>query len=120
MNARPGPEPTRWRADDERNVRYYSDLVARHGLDVKALDWGSRASQEVRFRVLAEAVGNVAALAGTRILDVGCGLGDLHAWLQAAGIAADYTGLDITPAMVTAARARFPSVRFLEGNLLQG
>ncbi len=110
------PQPDRgWHDDDERNVRYYSDLVARHGLDVKSLDWGSRASQQLRFRVLAK----VAPLGGMRILDVGCGLADLHAWFREHGMAVDYTGLDITPAMIAAARERFPNDRFVDGDLLQ-
>ena len=103
-----------WRDDDERNLRYYADLVHKHGTDVRSLDWGSRESQFLRFAVLA----GVGRLHGATVLDVGCGLGDLLLWLRDAGVAVDYTGLDLTPPMVEVARRRFPGERFEVGSLL--
>lgn len=104
---------TAWRSDDEANVRYYTERIADYGLDVRSVDWGSRRSQALRFSVLAE----LEDLQGRSVLDVGCGTGDLLAWLRAAGLSVDYTGLDITAAMVEASRARFPDARFATGDL---
>ncbi len=103
-----------WAADDEQNIRFYTALVERYGLDVRSLNWGSRTSQELRFAVLARG-GN---LHGASLLDVGCGVGDLQAWLREQNIDVTYTGLDITPAMIDRARRRFPEGQFLVGSLV--
>jgi len=73
------------------------------------LDWASADSQVKRFDVLAERV----ALKGRSLLDVGCGLGDLYAYLQRRRLEADYTGVDLLEKMVEAARRRHPDARFL-------
>jgi ubiquinone/menaquinone biosynthesis C-methylase UbiE len=91
--------------DQEANVEFYTALLERHGANPKALDWGSVQSQSRRFEVLAE----IGDLSGASLLDVGCGLGDLYGWLDGKG---SYKGIDITPAMILAARNRFPSADF--------
>jgi SAM-dependent methyltransferase len=45
-------------------------------------------------------------------LDVGCGFGDLHDFLERKGIAVRYTGLDIQPAFIEEARKRHPNDEF--------
>jgi SAM-dependent methyltransferase len=102
--------------DDRKTIDAFSDSLRRHGQGYRALNWGSREGQENRFRVLCES----GLSEGDSVLDVGCGLGDLRAYLDRQGIAADYTGLDITPDMVAAAASRFPGVPFHCGSLLGG
>ncbi len=106
----------RWRKDNERNVRIYSERVRQHGYDVKALGWGSRESQARRFAVLNE----VGPLNGSSVLDVGCGLGDLYAWMRRKGLRVRYMGVDITPRMVDKARERFPKTQFRVCDVLDG
>jgi uncharacterized protein YceH (UPF0502 family) len=61
-------------------------------------------------------LGRVAFEAGSRpVVDAGCGPGHVTAHLTAAGV--DARGLDLTPAMVEQARARFPGIRFDLGDL---
>jgi SAM-dependent methyltransferase len=103
------------KADDARTIAYFSDRLMEHNISPLSLDWGSRASQELRFEVLAA----IGSLAGASVLDVGCGLGDFHAWQVRRGLNMDYHGVDITPGMVAAARARFPGVDFRVGNVLE-
>jgi magnesium-protoporphyrin O-methyltransferase len=60
-------------------------------------------------------------LRGARILDAGCGAGQMTAELAARG--ADVTAVDISPALVEIARARLPQahaprVRFASGDML--
>lgn len=96
------PEPE----EDHRIAAFYERLVDRHGAHPRALDWGSRASQLKRFHILAQ----IGELAGCSVLDVGCGLADLFAFLETRGIAVSYTGYDISPAVLEAARKRFPNL----------
>jgi len=98
-------------AGDEVVAAYYDERVRRYGDDVRSLDWGSRESQRLRFSVIS----GVGPLAGSTLLDVGCGLGDLAGWV---GEGVDYTGVDIAAAMVEAARSLRPARRFEVGHLL--
>jgi SAM-dependent methyltransferase len=105
-----------WTDDDQHTIRYFSRLVEQHGTDPRALDWGSRESQRLRFGVLA----GIGPLHGVSVLDVGCGMGDFFGWLTENGLRVDYTGVDITPPMIEIARRRFPDARFEVGNLMDG
>jgi len=61
-------------------------------------------------------LGRIVAEAGGRpVVDAGCGPGHVTAHLAAAG--ADAHGIDLTPAMVDQARARFPGVPYDVGDL---
>jgi len=93
--------------DDEKTIALYQSLLAEHGETYRALDWGSRESQQKRFEVLA----GIGIAAGDRVLDVGCGLADLNAWLIDHRPGVEYSGIDITPGMVKRAQARFPHVK---------
>lgn len=101
--------------DAGRNIQFYTDLVERHGIDPRSLNWGSRASQERRFSVLSE----IGLRSGESVLDVGCGLGDFHGWLRQSGIEVDYRGVDLTPKMIEVARSRFPEVSFDVADVLE-
>jgi SAM-dependent methyltransferase len=105
----------RWRSDDEKTARYFDALVREHGADPRSVDWGSAASQGRRFEVLAA----IGALDGTRILDVGCGTGDLLQWLLSRNLSVTYTGVDITPGMIDVAATRFPDASFHVGSVLE-
>lgn len=87
-----------------RIAGFYERLVTRFGPDPRALDWGSRASQNARFEILAQ----VGDLSGSSILDVGCGTADLYHFLASRDVRVDYTGYDISPAMVATARQGLP------------
>ena len=87
-----------------------------HGPNWRGLGWQSRHNQERRFAVLLE----VGPLSNTRVLDVGCGVGDLYGYMLQRGIRAKYTGVDILPEMVAHARERYPHAQFEVGDALQG
>jgi cyclopropane fatty-acyl-phospholipid synthase-like methyltransferase len=47
------------------------------------------------------------------LLDAGCGLGDLSAYLKLKGYTnLDYTGIDIVPEMIAAAQKKYPDRKF--------
>ena len=62
----------------------------------------------------ADLVEVLAPQAGERVLDLGCGTGQLSARIAAAG--AEVVGLDQSAEMVAAARAQFPSLSFVVGD----
>lgn len=94
--------------DDVRNRALYTDLLSRHGASPRALNWGSRESQRLRFRILFEA----GIPRDASVLDAGCGTGDFLAYLRERGFEGRYVGIDLTPAMIEAASKRFPGERF--------
>jgi SAM-dependent methyltransferase len=93
--------PVAHRSIESAVAGYYSRALAAHGPTHRGVDWSSRESQELRFATLLNGVD----WSGTpSLLDFGCGCGALAAHLDALGVACDYTGYDIAPAMVQAAR----------------
>lgn len=101
---------------DFETARWYQDHVRRFGYSYKALGFGRRSSQEKRFA----AVLALGALHGRSLLDVGCGFGDLLAFLTARGVQPRYTGVDICAPMIERCRKRFPGdeARFAVGDAL--
>jgi len=87
----------------ESAARWYEDKVRTYGFDHRGLGFRSRCSQVKRFEALLE----VGDLDGRRVLDVGCGFGDLLAFLQERGIEPIYTGIDVCEPMVRRCIERF-------------
>jgi SAM-dependent methyltransferase len=78
--------------------------------------WRSTWDQEVRFEGLLAAI---PAEAEGALLDVGCGLGDLLPYLARRGLnGLAYTGIDLLPEMVEAARRRHPGADFRAVDIL--
>lgn len=94
---------------------HFNRTFGEHGPTVKALSWGSEASQKKRFKALVE----VGDLGGGSILDVGCGFGDLLGFLEEEGVGiAAYLGLDINGNMLAVAKERYPEGRFERRDIL--
>jgi SAM-dependent methyltransferase len=107
-------------ADDElraglQKLRAYWDGRARSRLpDLEKLEWSHWRTQRLRFDAfLADH-----DLQGKSVLDLGCGLGHFYAHLRRRGIAVEYLGYDLSPAMIQQCRARFPDQRFESGDFL--
>jgi SAM-dependent methyltransferase len=102
---------------DPETSRFYESHVRRFGYGFRGLGFGRRSSQERRFAAAA----SLGVFHGASLLDVGCGFGDLLAWLNARGIRPRYTGLDLCLPMIERCRRRFrddPSARFVHGEAL--
>lgn len=98
-----------------RIATFFDDLVAREDDEMRALDYGGRASQQLRFDVL----DGMLPFEGARVLDVGCGLAHLADDLEARGRSFEYLGIDLSPRMVDSARARRPDLDLRTGNILE-
>ncbi len=104
---------TDYHKDDQNNIALYNDLLTRHHDNHRALNWGSKASQELRFKILSEVNINK----NSRILDVGCGLGNFYQWLKKQQFTPEYYGIDITPAMVQHTLKKCPGIQVQQGTL---
>jgi len=80
--------------------------------DARRVGWRTRAEQALRFEALLEAVPPGALGPELRLLDAGCGLGHLLEHLERTGRRVDYTGVDVSPRLIEAARRRHPEARF--------
>jgi SAM-dependent methyltransferase len=93
--------------ENESIINYYSGLVERYGISPQSLDWGSEKTQKLRFSILTQ----IDNLNKQKILDLGCGQGDLLYYLKNNNIECSYTGYDITPRMIEVAKKRFPEAQ---------
>jgi len=76
--------------------------------------WRDRLQQSTYFAALVE----IGVRDASSVLDVGCGQGDLYAFLGARGFGGRYTGLDLSPELIASARERFPAANFILGDVL--
>ena len=100
-----------------RLVELYERSLQRHGPTARAVRWTGEASQRTRFDVLFQ----VGPWEGAAVADVGCGVGDFFAYLRRRGAVVRYTGYDIVPAMIEAAREKHPEpeARFEQRDVLE-
>jgi len=138
------PAATPANADDY--LKPYRQAVRRDGSGFGATLWHSRDGQQLRFAVMAELLdglgetplgdddrldpatpGPIApepphafGLAGRRVLDAGCGPGDMATWLSDHRVAvASFVGIDGVPEVVEhAATLGLPRCRFVAGDFV--
>ena len=106
-------EPPR-EAQKRAVVAHYESRLREHGPTARGMDWRDERSQALRFAMLVDGL----ELAGRSLHDVGCGSGELYAFLRERGLDVDYRGSDLSEAMILAARARHPGVTFEHADLL--
>lgn len=73
---------------------------------VESLGWRNAHSQQLRFQTLIK----IGDLNGRSILDVGCGYGDLKAFLDLHFSGFDYIGIDQMPEFIAEARKRYEGI----------
>lgn len=81
---------------------YYENNMKTASKDFQVLGWESQEAQQTRFDIL---ISNI-ELGGKRLLDVGCGLGNLLEYINLKGIDINYTGVDVLPEMISRAKAK--------------
>src|SRR5262245_58725269 len=96
--------------DIERRVAaYYAGKLREHGATHRGVDWNSPESHALRHEQFLPVI---PAGEHVSVLDYGCGYGAFGEFLAAAGRDVRYTGYDVAPEMVAAARERHPGLWF--------
>jgi SAM-dependent methyltransferase len=109
--------------DRQKQIEYFEGLLEKHGENYLALDWNSPESQRVRFSVFSEIFIYGRKAANISVLDVGCGFGDLYAFFRDTGLIKQnkisYTGYDISPKIIEAAKRKYPEARLELKDILE-
>lgn len=92
---------------------HFTQLVKQYGATPVGVGWANAEEQLRRYRCLL----GPHLPAGTRVLDVGCGVAQLAAHLQRRDVACEYAGIDLCPDVIAAARAVTPSVCVSSGDV---
>lgn len=77
------------------------------------LAWENKEAQFKRFQVLIDHVD----INGKKLLDIGCGFGDLLCLFKEKNIKVVYTGVDLVPKIIEKAKILHPNEKFISGNL---
>lgn len=88
-------------------ISFFDKNLMLHGDRPEAVRW-SGPGQQLHYEILLE----IGDLHRKKVLDYGCGKGDLYAFLMERGISVDYTGYDINANLISLAQKKFPEARF--------
>ena len=101
--------------------RFYLEKFQRYQDSPYSLGWNSRESQELRYRILSQIdqFTSKKITGGASLLDLGCGLGHLIDFLEKNEVDVTYTGIDIIPEFIEAAKKRRPEHKFYCKDLLR-
>jgi len=94
--------------DKTEIISRYNERLDKFGPAIEALAVGSEERRNIRYKVLT----GIGDLRGKRILDLGCGFGDLWGYLKNAGVECDYTGFDINARLIEIAKEKYPKANF--------
>ena len=81
---------------------YYESNMGKGLPDFSVLGWESEEAQRLRFDVLMSS----SNLEDKRILDVGCGMGNLLEYMNERNVNCSYTGVDILQCMIDSAKSK--------------
>lgn len=82
------------------SIKFHQKAFEEHKYNIKSLGWNTRYSQKVRF----EAIKQIGIKNGDKVLDIGCGFGDLYFYLKNFNLNIDYTGIDLNPNFIEIAK----------------
>lgn len=84
--------------------KYYSEAFGKFGATPKGVDWNSEQSQHTRFDRLLK---HLKIEPHSRILDFGCGYGELLKYMRNQQISCQYEGYDLVDSSIEAARKSY-------------
>jgi len=89
-------------------IKHYRELLRKHGDNFEAAQYSSQPSQEARYEILL----NIADIEGAKVLDFGCGTGNLASYIKRKSITCQYVGVDIVEEFFPYARKKHPEHKF--------
>ncbi len=88
------------------NTKFYKSSYGKYGVSARGVNWNSEFSQVVRFEVISDLLGD--ELKSSKIVDAGCGFGELYAyWQKCESLPLEYVGLDCLQNSVDISTKRF-------------
>ena len=93
--------------------RYNDKLETQDGSDL--LSTGNSIRRDIRYQVLTE-IGN---FSNKKVLDLGCGTGDLYKYLRSKNIVCEYFGYDLNPNVIEMAQKKYPDANFEVKDILE-
>ncbi len=89
-------------------ISFFDRELQMHGDRPEAVRYSPR-GQSLRYESLLDIDDSIE---GAKVLDYGCGKGDLYQFMKEQGISVDYTGFDINENMILLAEQKFPEADF--------
>jgi len=89
-------------------ISFFDRELQMHGDRPEAVRCSPR-GQSLRYESLFDIEGRIE---GAKMLDYGCGKGDLYQFMKEQGISVDYTGFDINENLISLAEQKFPEADF--------
>ena len=93
----------------------YQKTFKKYGTDPKALQWRNGKSAEVRYHNLIAGID----FEKKKVLDIGCGFGDIIPFIEAKTKDFKYLGIDIVPEFIKEAKKKHPEHSFLVGDWME-
>lgn len=100
-------------AEENEKVYDYSVRYQKYGYSPKTLGW-DKGKQDLRFSILTSQYD----IRGKKILDIGCGFGDLNGFLDRRGYGYEYCGIDMVEDLLNEGKKVYPGKRFILGDFL--
>ncbi len=88
-------------------ISFFDTNLMLHGDRPEAVRW-TTVGQRAHYQSMLD----IGDTAGKKILDFGCGKGDLYQFLQEREVPVEYTGCDINGKLITVAQKKYPGVDF--------
>lgn len=100
---------------NKKSQSLYQNNFRKYGVDSKSLLWKSPGAAHQRFRQMWKEVD----FTNKKVLDIGCGFGEFGRFLFKRYEGVDYTGIDIMPDFIEAAKKMVPNGKFFVADYLK-
>lgn len=97
--------------------KYYNNLVEQYGDSYKSCDYGSKQSQEKKFKIFLDFFNN-GSINALDLLDVGCGTGEFYSYIKQKFNDIKYEGIDLSDKMVNLCKSKHDVNLFKQANVL--